>query len=359
MTVYDPPFVEPRTITVGALLQDPDLGLEVRLVAGDKGLGRPIRHPRIQKSGLVLVGHLHGLVPARVQILGETELSYVEKLSPEQQRVAAGHMFSLLPGCVLITRGVGAPKPFIEAAEATGTPLFVCQESTSQAITKLHAFLDGRLAPRTRIHGVLVDIFEVGVLLLGKSGIGKSESALELVMRGHRLVADDAIECDWQPPGMVFGEPAPLLRHHIEVRGLGILDIKDLFGVTAVRERKRIDLVVRLEEPADDLSRDRIGLENRVWEILGVEHREVALPVRSGRNMSSIIEIAARHELLRQAGHDSTRELVDRVDRALTRKPSESGAMQAVPMPHGRQMPARPSEYESNVPPPVKDKGEP
>ena len=179
--------------------------------------------------------------------------------------------------------------------------------------------LDERLAPRTRIHGVLVDVFEVGVLLLGKSGIGKSECALELVMRGHRLVADDVIECDYRPPGMVFGQPAALLRHHIEVRGLGILNIKDLFGVTAIRERKRVDLVVELQLWQPDAPYDRIGLDDRYRDVLGVSVREVVLPVRPGRNMSSIIEIAARNELLRQAGHHPAREFVKNLEQGLLR----------------------------------------
>jgi HPr kinase/phosphorylase len=302
----------PPSITVRDLLDDPALALDVRLVAGVSGLDRRIEHPRIQKSGLAMVGHVRGLVPTRIQVLGDTELSYAESLDAEGQRRAARHLFSVQLACVFATRGVEPPLAFKEEAELTATPLVVCGQRTSDAINLLHALLDERLAPRTRIHGVLVDVFEVGVLLLGKSGIGKSECALELVMRGHRLVADDVIECDWRPPGMVFGEPAELLRHHIEVRGLGILNILDLYGVTAIRERKRIDLAVRLEPGEADY--DRIGTEDRALELLGSRIRETFLPVRPGRNMSAIIEIAARNELLRQAGHDSAREFVARVD---------------------------------------------
>src|SRR5260221_3165327 len=196
-------------ITVRELLGDRQLGIPVYLAAGSAGLDRTIAHPRIQKSGLVLVGHTHGLVLERVQILGETELSYVEALSDERQRQAASHLFSLAPGLVLITRGVTVPRPFLETAEESGTPLAVCAEETSFAITALHSLLDERLAPRTRIHGVLVDVFEVGVLLLGKSGIGKSECALDLVQRGHRLVAGEVIEGGYRPPGMIFGEAGP------------------------------------------------------------------------------------------------------------------------------------------------------
>ncbi|HYJ10558.1 MAG TPA: HPr(Ser) kinase/phosphatase, partial [Polyangiaceae bacterium] len=266
---YEPPPQALRSISVRELLDDPHLGLNVRLVAGAAGLGREISHPRIQKSGLALVGHLHGVVPSRLQVLGETELSYAESLSEQQQERAAEGFFSLPLACVMVTRGVDPPRPFCLEAERTGTPLVVCTERSSQVIASLHTLLDERLAPRTRVHGVLVDVFEVGVLLLGKSGIGKSECALELVMRGHRLVADDVIECDYRPPGMVFGQPAALLRHHIEVRGLGILNIQSLFGVTSVRERKRIDVVVRLVEWSDKEEYDRLGLDQKFYNLLG------------------------------------------------------------------------------------------
>jgi len=164
------------------------------------------------------------------------------------------------------------------------------------------------------------------VLLQGPSGIGKSECALELVMRGHRLVADDVVEFDYRPPGVVFGAAAPLLQYHIEVRGLGILNIKDLYGVTAVRERKRLDLVVQLELEREDGEYDRIGLDDRRREVLGVPVREVCVPVRPGRNVSAIIEIAARNELLRQAGHHPAARFVERIEAGLGVGPSSSEA---------------------------------
>lgn len=303
-------------IPVSQLIADAEATLPLRVLAGAAGVWRTIDHPRIQKSGLPLVGHMHGLVPTRIQVLGETELSYAESLPEAAQLEAARNFFSMELSCVVVTRGAVPPACFLAEADRTNTPLLSCVERSSVAITALHGLLDERLAPRSRLHGVLVDIHEVGVLLLGQSGIGKSESALELVMRGHRLVADDVIECDYRPPGMVFGEPAGPLRHHLEVRGLGILNIKDLYGVTSVRDRKRIDLVVRLELWQPGAVYDRIGLDERFFEILGVAIREVRLPIQPGRNMSAIIEIAARAELLRRAGHHPARELVDRLERA-------------------------------------------
>ncbi|HEY3494287.1 MAG TPA: HPr(Ser) kinase/phosphatase [Polyangiaceae bacterium] len=349
MSAPEPPSQVPSGISVRDLLEEGVLGLKLRLVAGGAGLGREIRHVRIQKSGLALVGHSHGVVPTRVQILGGTELSYLEGLSPPEQVRAAESLFSLALSCVIVTRGAEPVPALVSAAQRTDTPLLVCTERSSVTITRIHTLLDERLAPRTRVHGVLVDVFEVGVLLLGKSGIGKSECALELVMRGHRLVADDVTECDYRPPGMVFGQPAALLRHHIEVRGLGILNIKDLFGVTAVRERKRLDLVVELEPGEREY--DRLGLEDETREILGVPIRKVTLPVRPGRNMSSIIEMAARNELLRQAGHHPARDLVNRLERSLVGAAPPSSMDPGRPPPSSSFRPQAPNE--SSAPPPV------
>jgi HPr kinase/phosphorylase len=328
-------------ITVRELLGDRALRLTVHLVAGRLGLERRIGDPRI-------------LVPERVQILGETEISYIEALPAAKQYEAASHLFSLAPALVLVTRGADVPSAFADAAEKSETPLAVCAEDTSAAITELHALLDERLAPRTRIHGVLVDVFEIGVLLLGKSGIGKSECALDLVQRGHRLVADDVVECDYRPPGMVFGEPAPILRNHIEVRGLGILDIKELFGVTAIRERKRLDLVVQFDDGNVENGLDRLGIEGRTREILGVAIREVVLVLRPGRSASSLIEMAARNELLRSTGKDSSLELVGRIDGGASRRPNESGAMHAVVAPRPLPQFVARSSLESELPPPRK-----
>lgn len=323
----------PGRIAVRELVAQSKSSVALRLLAGNAGLDRWIDHPRIQKSGLPLVGHMHGVVSTRIQILGETELSYAESLDAAGQRAAARSLFSAGLSCVVVTRGAEPPAAFLEEAERTGTPLLGCAQRSSVAIMALHGILDERLAPRTRLHGVLVDIHEVGVLLLGQSGIGKSESALELVMRGHRLVADDVIECDFRPPNMVFGEPAGPLRHHMEVRGLGILNIKDLYGVTSVRDRKRIDLVVRLELWRPDAEYDRIGLDERYFEVLGVSVREVRLPIQPGRNISSIIEIAARAELLRRAGHYPAHALVDRLERAWSETTMTESA--APPPPRG------------------------
>jgi HPr kinase/phosphorylase len=306
-------------LSARVLLEESGLELNVALVAGARGVDRAIDHTRIQKSGLALAGHFHGIVPSRVQILGQTEQSYLAGLAPEARSRALLGFFGLKLSCVIVTGSLGsAARELVACADATDTPLLHARERSSTTITSLHALLDERLAPRKRLHGVLIDVFGVGLLIMGPSGVGKSECALDLVMRGHRLVADDAVECDYRPPGMVYGAPAKLLRHHLEVRGLGILNIKDLYGVTAIRERKRIDVVVRLIDEANQaVELDRLGLDERFCEILGVHVPELAIPVRPGRDMASILEVAARNALLKNAGHHAGHELFGALDAQL------------------------------------------
>lgn len=318
-------------ITTRALAEDQELSISLDRRAGESGMDRPIRHPRVQKSGLALAGHFHGVVPTRVQVLGETELSYLDSIDATARSTSARGYFALGLSCVIITSNHEPPRAFVAAAEATGTPLFVTEARSSRTINALHAVLDDRLAPHTSLHGVLVDVFGVGVLLLGKSGIGKSECAIELVLRGHRLVADDIVECDWRPPGIVFGRAAELLRHHVEVRGLGVLNVQALFGVTAVRERMQIDVVVRLVEWDDAHEHDRLGLEERHHVILGTPIRELSVPVRPGRDMGTILEIAARNELLRRAGVVSSKEFLERLESQLVTRAALETAPRPVP----------------------------
>ena len=338
------------SISVRALLADPGLGVELCLVAGEAGLDRLVQHTRIQKSGLALVGHFHGIVSSRIQIFGQTELSFLHRLSPKERTDALRGLFDRKLCCVIFTspsradaEGSGEgflPVPELaKMAEESATPLLLSTVRSSVTITALHALLDDRLAPRVRLHGVLVDVFGVGVLLVGASAIGKSECALDLVMRGHRLVADDAVECDFRPPGMIFGAPVDLLRHHLEVRGLGILNVKDLFGVTAVRERKRIDVVVKLVEWSNDTEYDRLGLDDRHHLILGVKVRELVIPVRPGRDMSTILEVAARNELLKNAGHHAAREFFGNLEGALMG--GRSVVESAMPPPVAARKPSR------------------
>ncbi len=313
-----------RGISVRDLVEADGLGIGLSVAAGASGMDRQVLSPRIQKSGLALIGHFHGIERGRIQILGMTELSYLRGLSEPQCHQAVRDFMEHDFCCVIVTQSgeamkspSPAPDALVAHANELEVPLLLSPERSSKTIVALHGLLDDRLAPRTRVHGVLVDVFEVGLLLLGPSGVGKSEVALELIMRGHRLVADDVVECHYRPPGMVFGAAADLLRHHLEVRGLGILNIKDLFGVTAVRDRKRIDIVCQLVGRAQEGESDRLGLDQRHHTILDVDVPELLISVRPGRDMASLLEIAARSELLKRAGLDPAREFLGRLEGTL------------------------------------------
>jgi HPr kinase/phosphorylase len=335
----------PRGISVRELCDDQALGIALGVAAGASGLDRVVRSARIQKSGLALAGHFYGIEPGRIQIVGATEMTYLDKLGAQGSERAVRRFFGLDLCCVMVTECERTMKPpvsdaLVATANELETPLLLSPERSSRTIVALHALLDERLAPHERVHGALVDVFEVGLLLLGESGVGKSEIALELVMRGHRLVADDVVECHYRPPGMVFGEAADLLRHHLEVRGLGILNIKDLFGVTSVRERKRVDVVTRLVDSPLEGDYDRLGLEQRTHKITGVDIPELLIPVRAGRDVATILEVAARTWLLKQAGYHPAQAFVARLETTLLdggRPLPESAAWPAARQPRGRR----------------------
>lgn len=304
-------------VSVAELLAHPDLREGFVLRAGAPGVQRAIEHQRVQKSGLVLANHSQGVIPSRIQVLGETEISYLESLpeSVREQRVV--FMLALGMSLVVVTRGVEPPAILVEHADRTGTPLVISNLRSSATINRLHYVLDRLLASRTRVHGVFVVVHGVGILLTGASGIGKSECALFLVERGHRLVADDQVELTRLPNSTVVGAPMPLLKHHLEIRGLGILNIRDLFGATAVRDEARVDLVVELCPFRDDESYERLGLDDQSIELLETSIGKLRVPVRPGRDMAVILEISARNHLLKREGLHGARRFAERLDREL------------------------------------------
>jgi HPr kinase/phosphorylase len=304
-------------VSVREVLEHPGLRDLIALQAGEAGLDRRLSHPRVQKSGLVLALHARGVVPSRVQVLGETELSYLESLPPEVREERVAFMFALQLSLVVLTRGVEPPPELLEHAHRTGTPLAVSGLRSSVTINRLHGVLDRLLAPRARVHGVLVVVHGIGMLLTGKSGIGKSECALFLVERGHRLVADDQVELTQLPDATLVGAPLPLLKHHLEIRGLGILNIRDLFGATAVRDEARLDVVVELCPFRDDEPYERLGLDDQSIELLETKVAKLRIPVRPGRDMAVILEISARNQLLKREGLHGAKRFAERLDREL------------------------------------------
>ncbi|MBK9516033.1 MAG: HPr kinase/phosphorylase [Anaeromyxobacter sp.] len=308
-------------IRVGAFLDDKKFDLRLSLVAGKKGLSRRISSTRIQKPGLVLAGFTEYLHRERVQVFGNTEMSYLATLPPERQVELARNFFAQEIGCLVVTKGLEVPAPLVAAADEVGVPVFRTSHLSSTFIESVQNYLEDVLTAQTSMHGVLLDVFGVGILLLGKSGIGKSEIALDLIMRGHRLVADDIVDVKRKSPEAVVGAGSEIIKHHMEIRGLGIINIKDLFGVAAIRERKKVEIVLELVEWDPAVEYDRLGVEDRKYRILDVEVPMLVVPVRPGRNMTTIIEVAARNHLLKQQGHHSAREFQERLNRAIALSP--------------------------------------
>ena len=304
-------------VSVHSLLE-PEAGLALTLVAGRAGLSRKIGNSRIQKPGLSLSGFTQHMHPERLQVLGMTEIAYLRNLDEAGRAQGAQALAGMRPCVVVVTRGLEAPAELPTAMEEHGVALLVTPLMSSVFINRVSKLLESRLAPSTSLHGVLVDVLGVGVLLLGKSGIGKSEAALELVMQGHRLVADDIVEIRKRLPDSIIGASSELIKHHMEIRGLGILNIKDLYGVSAVRDTKKIELVIELVDWNEEDEYDRLGVEERRYAILDVALPMLRIPIRPGRNIASLIEVGARNQLLKQQGKHSAREFQDRLTRAMS-----------------------------------------
>ena len=302
-------------ITVADLLGDRGYRLALELLGGADGTGRPIRVPRIQKPGLALAGYTEQIHPHRVQVLGATEMDFLDTLSPELRRQRVDQVFGLDIACAVITRQRAVPQEYLDAAERAGLPLLRSDNPSSVFMERVTRFLEDHLAPVTRVHGVLVDVMEVGILILGRSGIGKSECAL--VLRGHRLVADDVVRIRHLPPFRLVGRGEDLIRYHVEIRGVGILNIQDLFGVSAIRDEKDIELVVELVPWSEDEGYERLGFDEHTHSILDCEVPHLRIPVGPGRNISSVIEVAARNHLLKRMGHNSAIRLKERLDAAM------------------------------------------
>jgi HPr kinase/phosphorylase len=293
------------------------IGMPLELLSGQGGLGRTISSPHIQKTGLALAGFDEYLQPARVLVFGESEVRYLESLSNSDRLNALAATFSHDIPCVLITGGWNPPVELLAASERYHIPLLRTSISTPLAIAKISALLDDALAVRQVMHGVLLDILGLGVLIIGESGIGKSECALDLVVRGHRLVADDTVEVRRRAEAVVVGRCPELTRHHMEVRGLGVINIRDLFGVASTRTSKTVELVVQLERWDSAREYDRLGLDENVYELFGVKVPLIHMPVAPGRSLAILVEVAARNQILRSRGLHAARDLVSRLDRRL------------------------------------------
>lgn len=309
---------EQPSITVGAFVAGAPTALRLSFLAGARGAElRSLNTPRIQKLGLALAGFTHYMHEGRVQIIGQSELQFLGQLSPEDRREAIANLELNKISCVLVTKNLTPPAELVEAAEVFALPLIQTPLVSSVAITAVTEYLEDALAPREVRHGVLLDMYGLGVLVEGKSGVGKSECALDLIMRGHQLVADDIVEVRRTRPGQLVGSTPDLLREHIEIRGLGILNIRELFGVSAVGGPKQIDLGIMLQRWEEATEVERLGLDARTIEIVGVAVPHFVLPVSPGRNLATLVETAVRVHLLRLRGYNAAQRLVARHEEML------------------------------------------
>jgi HPr kinase/phosphorylase len=312
---------EPGAFSVLDLL-DLDLkeqnALGLSCVAGRAGLGRPITVPDLNRPGLALAGFYKSFAWERLQVFGRGECAYLAKLESEGSIETISKLFSYSIPCCIFTSSLVPSEKFLAAAEKAGCPILNTALYSSELSQRVLRVLSDIFAPKTTMHGVLVEVFGIGILLIGDSGVGKSETALELIERGHRLVADDVVEVRCVNGSILMGQGAnKVIGHHMEIRGLGIINITHLFGVGAIRDKKQIQLVCQLEDWDPDKVYDRIGMDELYHEILGVKVPKLEIPVKPGRNIPIIVETASMNERLKKMGYHSAKEFNQNIMRWL------------------------------------------
>ncbi|SFB22044.1 MULTISPECIES: HPr(Ser) kinase/phosphatase [unclassified Bacillus (in: firmicutes)] len=286
---------------------------ELELISGEEGVNRPITTSDISRPGMEIAGYFEYYPAERIQLLGKTELSFFEKLTPLERKDRADRLCKDITPAIIITRELETPIELVEAAERQSVPLMRTKQKTTKFSSRLTNYLEGKLAPTTAVHGVLVDIYGIGVLITGKSGVGKSETALELVKRGHRLVADDCVEIRQEDEDTLVGTSPELIEHLLEIRGLGIINVMTLFGAGAVRSYKRISLIMNLELWDQNKQYDRLGLDEEKMKIIDTEITRMTVPVRPGRNLAVIIEVAAMNFRLKRMGVNAAQQFTERL----------------------------------------------
>jgi HPr kinase/phosphorylase len=296
-------------VTIREFITAPSLGLDFEVLQGQDGLDNPIRSSRIQKLGMALAGYASYIHPDRLQLIGGSEANYLQALDPDRRLAAIQHLKNHRICCIIITRSFEVPAELLKLSADENIPILRSTTLSAIAITKITEYLESRLAPRITVHGVLLEVFGLGVLILGPSGIGKSECALELVLKGHSLITDDYVELTRRGIDRLSGEGGKTLKHHMELRGLGIINIRELFGISATSTSHNVDFAVQLEHWNSDAEYDRLGLERSSIELLGVSIPRIDMPVAPGRNIATLVEVAARIHLLRQRGYHPSKEI--------------------------------------------------
>nr|MDH3083484.1 HPr(Ser) kinase/phosphatase [Bacillus subtilis]WGD62415.1 HPr(Ser) kinase/phosphatase [Bacillus subtilis]WGD69901.1 HPr(Ser) kinase/phosphatase [Bacillus subtilis]WGD75592.1 HPr(Ser) kinase/phosphatase [Bacillus subtilis] len=285
----------------------------LELISGEEGINRPITMSDLSRPGIEIAGYFTYYPRERVRLLGKTELSFFEQLPEEEKKQRMDSLCTDVTPAIILSRDMPIPQELIDASEKNGVPVLRSPLKTTRLSSRLTNFLESRLAPTTAIHGVLVDIYGVGVLITGKSGVGKSETALELVKRGHRLVADDCVEIRQEDQDTLVGNAPELIEHLLEIRGLGIINVMTLFGAGAVRSNKRITIVMNLELWEQGKQYDRLGLEEETMKIIDTEITKLTIPVRPGRNLAVIIEVAAMNFRLKRMGLNAAEQFTNKL----------------------------------------------
>lgn len=290
---------------------------QLELISGEEGINRPITVSDLSRPGLEIAGYFDYYPADRVQILGMTELTFFSRLDPDVRASRMERLCSDITPCIIVTRGIDIPQELITAAERVSVPVLRSSMKTTRFSSRLTNFLESKLAPTTAVHGVLVDIYGVGVMITGKSGVGKSETALELVKRGHRLVADDCVEIRQEDDDTLVGTSPELIEHLLEIRGVGIINVMTLFGAGAVRSHKKISLVINLELWDQQKNYDRLGLEEEKVRIIDTNITRMNIPVRPGRNIAVIIEVAAMNYRLKRMGVNTAQQFTEKLNEAI------------------------------------------
>ena len=307
-------MAEKYYITLKKIIEDNNLEIVYIPMSADE---IHITTNEVNRPGIQLAGYTDYFDPLRVQILGWTELSFLQNMSDVERERALGYWLSLHPAAAVVTRGLDIPDYFVDACAKYEVPLLKTSRETSPFLASLIAQLNRELAPRITRHGVLVEVYGEGILMLGESGVGKSEAAIELLKRGHRLVADDAVEIKRVSNRTLVGSSPEIIRHLIELRGIGIVDVRQIFGMGAVKESEKIELVLSLENWSKDTKYDRYGLEYEQYDILGLKVPMITIPIKPGRNLAVIIEVAAMNNRLKRLGYNAAAELNKRLEASI------------------------------------------
>lgn len=309
----------PKHVTVEAMFRDMAKRLDLHWIAGRTGGARMLSSETIQKPTLALLGHLNFVHPNRVQVLGCAEMDYLRGLSESALAEAIDHLFSTELAAIIIANDETVPPALLENAERTNTPLFTSSLASPVLMSFLGHYLTQELAETTSVHGVFLEVLGLGVLLKGDAGVGKSELALELITRGHRLVADDIVDLKRVAPETLEGDCPPMLRDFLEVRGLGILNIRALFGETSVKRQKNLKLIVELVHPQEvgEVGLNRLDMIASTETVLGVAVPKVRIPVAAGRNLAVLVEVAVRNHILKSRGINPLEQFIERQQAAL------------------------------------------